>query len=253
LFTWNWWREPLIIDIDGEMTVDSYNTVRNSFEKRDPSISIFLAYDHDLTHSHWTTRKPSSDVFARIINYAKQTYEVIKSRLLPIQVINNLDNIDTFNSKKNWNIIFATVYDDYDVLLHIDSSVCPRYKASSYSSLASFYSDITELSMKSGNAGCKGYLIGFDPLQILFETLQERFSNLATFYYSFQGKTISIIWKTKAFALYSNDIGLPPSSFIHRMPLIQEGRVMGLVPNILAILLEMRNIGKNMITDITIQ
>jgi len=260
LANWSWSLEPLIVDISGEMMNDDCILIKTSFESLSNSgnkQSLFIAYDNDLTQSVWTQEKPGIEVFERVVTYAKQTYTVIKSYLLPLDDYN-------FNNNNKWTkLLFTTSFDDYDLILHIDSEVCPRYEPPSAKSQDKarvldlqykFFENqnINEISVKTGNAGTNGYLIGFDPYKSLFETLQERFSTVADFYYNKFGKTIGVIWKPSSFSGVKES-NIENIHFLHKIPIIVNGKATGLIPNILVIMQEIRSIGKNMIVNITVK
>jgi hypothetical protein len=131
-------------------------------------------------------------VFDRIVVYATQTYEAIRDHLLPLRASLNAHDRHVHDSelnkfhfaKKNWeSVLFTTAYDDYDVLIHLEPAVCPRYSEKTKGGKPAiqmvykqheFYQSLhlNEISQKSGNAGCMGYLIGFDPVDMLFQTLK---------------------------------------------------------------------------------
>lgn len=286
LSTWSWQIDPLVVDIGGELTPEAYRLARDSFEMRDQTLPLFIAYDHDLTHSFWTKGSITQQVFDRIVAYATQTYDAIRDHLLPLR--SSLDvgaapecDFNAFQfAKKNWeSILFTTAYDDYDVLIHLDPAVCPQYTEKTKGGKPSgqlifkqheFYQSLqlNEISQKSGNAGCMGHLIAFDPYETLFQTLKERLAPLGTVYHSQYGKTIGLIWHARSFVLRANpnlsqsrgnnSAGLgalvDQNELLHRMPILNEqGRIAGLVPNIMAVLSEIRSIGKNMITSVVLR
>ena len=83
LATWDWRKDPLIVDLDGSMTTARYEEVVKSFEgfrKQDPGIahaawSIYTSYDSD--GSCWTRDRPGKVVSARVTALARSSLEVI--------------------------------------------------------------------------------------------------------------------------------------------------------------------------------
>ena len=83
LATWDWRKDPLIIDLDGSMTTARIEEVVKSFEvfrKQDPGIahvawSICTSYDSD--GSCWTRERPGKAVAARVTALARSSLEVI--------------------------------------------------------------------------------------------------------------------------------------------------------------------------------
>ena len=83
LATWDWRKDPLIVDLDGSMTTARYEEVAKSFEgfrKQDPGIahaawSICTSYDSD--GSCWTRERPGKAVAARVTALARSSLEVL--------------------------------------------------------------------------------------------------------------------------------------------------------------------------------
>ncbi|CAM0141445.1 unnamed protein product [Umbelopsis sp. WA50703] len=72
LATWDYQHEPLILDIEGEMSVADRDTIRDNFNRlraRDPQMkhnSMFIASQKDLDGQRWSRDKPSKIIAARI-------------------------------------------------------------------------------------------------------------------------------------------------------------------------------------------
>jgi U3 small nucleolar RNA-associated protein 22 len=83
LATWDWRREPLVIDLDESMADAKYEEVGKAFEgfrKQDPGIShaawsIYPTYDNSGVC--WTKDKPGKVVAARLTALARSSLEVI--------------------------------------------------------------------------------------------------------------------------------------------------------------------------------
>lgn len=72
LATWDYQHEPLILDIEEEMTVADRDTIRDNFNRlraRDPHMkhsSMFIASQKDMEGQRWSKDKPSKIIAARI-------------------------------------------------------------------------------------------------------------------------------------------------------------------------------------------
>ena len=83
LATWDWRKEPLIVDLDGSITSVKYEEIVKAFEgvrKQDPGIahaawSICTSYDSP--GSCWTRERPGKTVAARVTALAKSSLEVL--------------------------------------------------------------------------------------------------------------------------------------------------------------------------------
>ena len=82
LATWDWRKDPLIVDVDGSLTSARYEEIVKAFDivrKQDPGIahaawSIYTSYDTD--GPCWTKDKPEKVVAARVTALAKSSLEV---------------------------------------------------------------------------------------------------------------------------------------------------------------------------------
>jgi U3 small nucleolar RNA-associated protein 22 len=83
LQTWDWHREPLIVDFDGSMTRDQHEELAKAFEatrKQDPGIahaawSIYSSYD--FSGSCCTRERPGKAVAARVTALARSSLDVL--------------------------------------------------------------------------------------------------------------------------------------------------------------------------------
>jgi U3 small nucleolar RNA-associated protein 22 len=85
LQSWDWHREPLVVDFDGSMTQSQYEEIVKVFEgirKQDPGIahaawSIYSSYD--ASGSSWTGEKPGKAVAARVTALARSSLDVLSN------------------------------------------------------------------------------------------------------------------------------------------------------------------------------
>lgn len=146
LSTWDWRKDPLIMDLDGSMTTTRYEEISKEFEgirKQDPGIAhaawcIYSTYD--ATGSCWTRETPGKPVAARVTALAKSSLDVLAK--------------DSGNVKQ----IFTTPLTDYDFLIQVKSD----------------YSSMTSGSMFKNlqGQGWKDVLVDFDPIQVFLKDLE---------------------------------------------------------------------------------
>ena len=110
---WDWRSEPLIVDMNGQMTTADINATKLRFEawrKIDPAMDrvvIFAASNLDPDGITWTKQGPSKVVAARLTSLAKAACNVTKEQEL------------TFKA----NSLFATSFADYDFVIYLRSEV----------------------------------------------------------------------------------------------------------------------------------
>ncbi|KAE8148814.1 Nrap protein [Aspergillus avenaceus] len=87
LSRWDWQQEPLIIDMGGEMTRDTIETIRTRFSawrSIDPAmntVALFVASDLDLDGVTWTQYEmPSKVVAARMSTLAKAAMKLLREK-----------------------------------------------------------------------------------------------------------------------------------------------------------------------------
>ena len=83
LATWDWRKDPLVIDLNGSLTTSSYESISKAFttfRKQDPGIahSAWSLYtNYDAAGSCWTKDRPGKVIAARITALARSSLEVI--------------------------------------------------------------------------------------------------------------------------------------------------------------------------------
>lgn len=146
LSTWDWRKEPLIVDLDGSMTSAQYEEINKGFEgvrKQDPGIahaawSIYCSYD--TTGSCWTRESPGKAVAARATALAKSSLEVISK--------------DSGNVKQ----IFTTPLTDYDFLIYLKMDYVNIANGKGFKNLQ--------------GQGRKDILVDFDPVKGFLKDLE---------------------------------------------------------------------------------
>ena len=146
LSTWDWRKEPLIMDLDGSMTTTWYEEISKEFEgvrKQDPGIahaawSIYSTYD--ATGSCWTRETPGKAVAARVTALAKSSLDVLAK--------------DSANVQQ----IFTTPLTDYDFLIQVKSNYSSTGSGNMFKNLQV--------------QGWKDVVVDFDPIQDFLKDLE---------------------------------------------------------------------------------
>lgn len=88
LATWDYQHEPLILDIEEEMSVANRDTIRDNFNRlraRDPQMkhsSMFIATQKDMEGQRWSKDKPSKIIAARIQTLARAACTQLEQAIL---------------------------------------------------------------------------------------------------------------------------------------------------------------------------
>jgi len=219
---------------------------------------MFIAYKQDKNYSIWTDEKPIPMVFQSIVNLAKQTETVIMNRFM------NFENPDYNLMKKSWKTLFKS-RSEYDVVITLKKDFLPRffqnieYKDSNINQeleqqlnstlLKQYkkYKKVRSYKNLQGNVS-SGLLVDFDPAEIFYNSLKERYYELGlVFLNKYGGYKIGIIWNPSKFLF--NTFKLRQS--VSTMPIHLNDEIK-FIPNIFQIVSDIRIMGKGIIEDITI-
>eukprot|EP00026_Physarum_polycephalum_P001593 Phypoly_transcript_01595.p1 GENE.Phypoly_transcript_01595~~Phypoly_transcript_01595.p1 ORF type:complete len:1089 (-),score=143.79 Phypoly_transcript_01595:16-2895(-) len=110
--TFSWFRNPLVIDLDGSLKQSDYDTIHElSRNRRNKAMYIASSYDQG---SGWTLGKPSVMVVNRMVDLAGASLQVLRECV-------QQDRPDY------WQAAFATSLQNYPILLKINNwSLLPR-------------------------------------------------------------------------------------------------------------------------------
>ncbi|KAI7906247.1 Nrap protein [Cokeromyces recurvatus] len=115
LATWDWATQPLIVDIEGDLTSKQRETIIADFNQQrrvNPQMTVgamTIATAKDLTGHRWFNSTRA--IAARITALARASLQVFT----------------TTNTPQDLKRIFVTPLEDYSVVLDLDRSNCTRY------------------------------------------------------------------------------------------------------------------------------
>lgn len=109
LATWDWRKDPLIIDLSGSLNATKYEEISKTFEgvrKQDPGIahaawSMYTNYDN--TGSCWTKDRPGKVVAARLTSLARSSLEVVSKDSGHVKVCTVLYSLIIANLHNTFN------------------------------------------------------------------------------------------------------------------------------------------------------
>jgi U3 small nucleolar RNA-associated protein 22 len=90
LATWDWRKEPLVVDLDGSMKHEEVNKLFEGVRKQDPGIAHSawcIATSYDPTGSSWTRDKPGKAVAARVTALAKSSLDALSKDSGSVKVV----------------------------------------------------------------------------------------------------------------------------------------------------------------------
>jgi len=245
LSEWDWTNEPLVINLDGDLTHEDYHNTLTRFESTpNRKHALFIAYRGDMFNSLWTVDKPNKIVFGRVQQFARQTLQLIQKHYLDL----------TARIIPKWKLLLQPSFQDYDLLLKLKPEALPRLSSNVSMDLlwnkqSKKFAHVKEFKNLHGNIST-GLLIDFDPQEHFFRELEERFGSLGMLFHNKFGKWIGIIWNPMFFLVEPK---FQPHQSINRQPLVsREGEVVGFFPNIVTIIQEIQSIGAGILDKIEI-
>ncbi|KAF9544001.1 hypothetical protein EC957_000270 [Mortierella hygrophila] len=213
LSTWDWKHEPLVVDLNGEMTAKERDDIRHNFantrknmitsnsatspQTKTTSISsdhasMFIATNKDTFSKWWTWQSPSPMMVARLKALAKTSLD----HMLKVTAAS------ATTSSSALNALFITPTAQYDVVIDLDPAMCTRYaqnlspdaqsfvtKGDKYKNLGTFQKSVFGDQI----------LIGFDPATEYLAELQRTYGDIALFFHDRYGGTqIGVLWNPMA-------------------------------------------------------
>ncbi|KAH8549941.1 Nrap protein [Umbelopsis sp. PMI_123] len=190
LATWDYQHEPLILDIEEEMTVANRDTIRDNFNRlraRDPQMkhsSMFIATQKDLESQRWSRDKPSKIIAARIQVLARAACTQLEQAVLS-------------GSQKEFKRLFVTPMQDYSAIIRLIPNRCTRYienlspEAEYFTSATPKYRNLVSRATELGDL----VYVQFDPAQYLVDEIQRIYGDfILPFHDKHGGDHIAIVW-----------------------------------------------------------
>ncbi|RKP08622.1 Nrap protein [Thamnocephalis sphaerospora] len=198
LTTWNWKRDPLIVDTEGNMTAQQRDVIASAFQERrrrdaasDPKLlhaQMVIATEKDPEGTWWTAASHLGGVLAaRIRSLAQASYACLDRTLT-----GDLDELKR---------LFVTPMADYDLLIHLEPAACPRrYERTAASASKKAHQHRSDryknLALSDADYSVDAVHVGFDPIQFYLRDLQDCFGNIALFFHDrYGGAVIGVVWK----------------------------------------------------------
>ncbi|KAI8056751.1 Nrap protein [Syncephalis plumigaleata] len=229
LHTWSWQREPLIVDLNESVTAEQRETIHQSFQQQlesssSSSLGMIIATGQDPSGNWWRANQIDAILVARISQLAKASYTCIE------QALNG-----HLNELKR---IFTPSMTDYDIVLQLNPHACPRY--------LNEFIPLNLISLSEADYNVEAIPVGFDPIECYLQDLQAHFGRLAYFFHDrYGGTAIGVVWRRPMLTAKPLRVHLDYST----RP-IQTKQV---VPNLTAIIAEMRRLGQGIVDQVQVQ
>ncbi|CAG8467956.1 10809_t:CDS:10 [Acaulospora colombiana] len=263
--TWDWKNEPMIVDLGENHRGDalSYNDetssiieeVREKFRRirdnpMDERATLFIT---TTSGQIWGMEKPCKVVAQRILDLANAATACAD---------NVMDKeIAEFKS------LFITPMNDYDVLIFLDPTNCPRYYQNvSVEKRSLLKQMISKDWSKNRSHAEKNKWIGFDPVEWYMDELRGLYSNVALFFHDkYGGNIIGVVWKPVFFTPRPWKVNLGFSSMMVSSKNTKEKDEIPsddnkdnqdsnlVILNSRAVALEMERLGQDLVTKIDIR
>lgn len=233
LASFDWRNNPLIVNLNNQLTVADYTEIKNDFMASRESLPLmFIATPKDKKMSLWTKHAPSVQMLQRIITVAAESLKVLERQLM-------------FNEEtQDVRVVMRPPLDAYDVLIHLNPKQIPLLSQAVDPPAVTFTRGTTAGSV--GQSGGSMPVVDYNPVSLYLKELRESFSDLALFFCDpFGGTVIAVLWKPKAFA------PLPfKSSQMSARTVEINGEDIATVPNVEAILEDFKVMGCGLVKSI---
>ncbi|EEB08029.1 hypothetical protein SJAG_03156 [Schizosaccharomyces japonicus yFS275] len=162
LSTWDWRFEPLIVDVNENMTADQRNEIRHAMDqhrKNDVSLShaaFFVAVEYDLESKYLGWLTPSKVIANRITMLAKASFQLLTS------------------TTPDLKLLFQPSLTSYHCIIRLRTSKLPIFREKAKL-------EYKNLQMLVSNRP------GFDPVKSFVEELMRIYSDVAYFFYNKNG------------------------------------------------------------------
>eukprot|EP00958_Prasinococcus_capsulatus_P010473 scaffold1025_cov381-Prasinococcus_capsulatus_cf.AAC.9 len=228
LATHNFDQDPLVVNLNEEMTTSDIKAVRKTFDSRRSSgtaPALFICTPYDVESLSWTRERPSRGDLNTLISLAKAADQALTTCIVgnfaesSSRAAREKENVlDEDILSRKWRMVFSTPVQQYDMLvrLHapamsgrglnhpmeesskaIDGQVCIKCGGCMIVKPL----ECAELGKKAPQATCRKLLCGLRPEELFVDELQGTFGRTAVVRWdAYGGRTVAIKWHPSALA-----------------------------------------------------
>nr|XP_021547319.1 nucleolar protein 6 [Neomonachus schauinslandi] len=226
--TFDWKNNPLIVNLNNELTVEEQGEIRSGFLATRTQLPIMvIVTPQDRKNSVWTQDGPSPQVLQQLVVLAAEALPVLEKQLMDPRGPGDI------------RTVFRPPLDMYDVLIRLSPRHIPRHRQAVDSPAASFCRGL----LSEPGPSSLMPVLGYDPPQLYLAQLREAFGDLALFFYDQHGgEVIGVLWKPSSFQPQP----FKASNTKGRMVMLQGGELV-MVPNVEAILEDLAVLGEGLV------
>ncbi|XP_027472655.1 nucleolar protein 6 isoform X2 [Zalophus californianus] len=226
--TFDWKNNPLIVNLNNELTVEEQGEIRSGFLATRTQLPIMvIVTPQDRKNSVWTQDGPSPQVLQQLVVLAAEALPVLEKQLMDPRGPGDI------------RTVFRPPLDTYDVLIRLSPRHIPRHRQAVDSPAASFCRGL----LSEPGPSSLMPVLGYDPPQLYLAQLREAFGDLALFFYDQHGgEVIGVLWKPSSFQPQP----FKASNTKGRMVMSQGGELV-MVPNVEAILEDLAVLGEGLV------
>lgn len=233
LACFDWRNNPLIVNLNNQLTVADYTEIKNDFMASRESLPVmFIATPKDKKMSLWTNRAPSVQILQRVIMVAAESLKVLERQLMHSDEIQDV------------RVIMRPPLDAYDVLIHLSPKQIPLLSQAVDPPAVTFTRGTTAGTM--GQSGGAWPVVDYNPVALYLTELRDAFGDLALFFCDpYGGSVVAVLWKPKAFT------PMPfKTSHMSARSVEVTGEDVKTVPNVEAILEDFRVLGNGLVKSV---
>ncbi|KAM6964841.1 nucleolar protein 6 [Aplochiton taeniatus] len=233
LSSFDWKNNPLVVDLNGQLTAADYTEIRNDFmASRDSLPTMFIATPKDK-RSMWTKKTPSVQMLQRAVMVAAESLKVLEAQLMEASLPQDV------------RVALRPPLDAYDVLIHLNPKQVPLLYQAVDRPYANFSRGVVAGSSAVGTGGAMP-VVDYNPVARYLAELRGAFGDLALFFCDpYGGTVIAALWRPKAF----KPLPFKTSQMAARRVEVT-GEEAHTVPNVEAILEDFKVIGKGLVKSV---
>ncbi|XP_014773515.1 nucleolar protein 6 isoform X1 [Octopus bimaculoides] len=228
--TFDWATSPFFVNLNNEYSGAEISQIKADFSVRTsfPPMTICIPLDKEVV-SFWTREKPNQMMLNRLILIAKQSLCTLQEMLI----------WPASDLKK----IFRPSLEPFDVVIHLkhDQEASPGQAIDSIGrrNYPAFLSNPSNLPV-----------VDYRPKQLFMKDLRETFGHLALFYSDeYSSSVIGVLWRPKIFQPQGFKVSLVNGQCLFE----ESSKENQLVPNIEAIIEDMKILGNGIVEHIKVK
>ncbi|GAQ85560.1 U3 small nucleolar RNA-associated protein 22 [Klebsormidium nitens] len=251
----DWANLPLIVDVNSDLTPADRENIQAAFQRsrKQPATgpALFLATPHDPESATWTNKRPTPGELRRLVAYARSS-----AALLSQQIADHSDD-------DRWQSAFRTPLGVYEFLVLLRRDALPHPQRTLFPAEEALGTDHRKTKGEAPSAAWlprsalnkghdvarQGLLVGFDPVTLLRQEVEERFGEYVVLSQDKHGAdALGATWTAKAKQAALDGIGIGKPVKRRKVQGVEKG---GPSPfDEASILQAIKSVGKGLVRDV---